>query len=159
MRILSLASALVLFLAAVALAQPARLDPCGLLTHAEIKAALGMEVSKPAINTKMNPAGGTLCEFTAGEIGAGGIILRTMGSSETVQKVIAELQANKIKTADAAGFGAGAFFSFGDYGVVQLNAFKGSTHVIVQLMLMASPQEQVKAALGKLMSAVLPRVK
>jgi hypothetical protein len=30
---------------------------------------------------------------------------------------------------------------------------------MVQLMLMTSPQEQVKVALGKLMTAVLPRVK
>jgi hypothetical protein len=40
-----------------------------------------------------------------------------------------------------------------------LNAFKGSTQVTVQLMLMTSPQDQVKTALGKLMTVALPRVK
>jgi hypothetical protein len=40
MRTLTLGSAFVLLLAAVASAQPAKLDPCGLLTPAEIKAAV-----------------------------------------------------------------------------------------------------------------------
>jgi hypothetical protein len=159
MRTLTLGSAFVLLLAAVASAQPAKLDPCGLLTPAEIKAAVGMEVGKLAINTKMNPAGGTLCDFQVGELGAGGLVLRTMAAGETPQKIVAESQANKIKTSEASGFGAGAFFGVGAYGVVQLNAFKGSTHVIIQLIVMTLPEAKVKDALGKLMTTALARVK
>ncbi|HEX7486645.1 MAG TPA: hypothetical protein VF332_10860, partial [Vicinamibacterales bacterium] len=107
MRTLALGSAFIFLLAAVASAQPARVDPCGLLTPAEIKAAVGMEVGKMAINTKMNPAGGTLCDFQVGEIGAGGIVLRTMRAGESPQKLLTESEAHKIKTSDATGFGPG----------------------------------------------------
>jgi hypothetical protein len=159
MRTLTLAAVLALTFAAAASAQPAKLDPCSLLTQAEVKAALGMEVGTLKINTTMGAAAGTLCDFQVGDLGAGGILLRTLTAAETPQRIRSESEAGKIKTSDAAGFGAGAFYAVGSYGVVQLNAFKGSTHVIVQLMLMTSPQDQVKAALGKLMTAVLPRVK
>jgi len=159
MRTLTLASVLLLTFVAVASAQPAKLDPCGLLTQAEVKAALGMDVGPLKINTKMGAAAGTLCDFTVGDIGAGGILLRALTAVETPQKIRAESEAGKIKTSDAAGFGPGAFYGVGNYGVVQLNAFKGSTHIVVQLMVMTSPQDQIKTALGKLMTAVLPKVK
>jgi hypothetical protein len=159
MRTLTLASAFSLLLAVAATAQPAKLDPCGLLTQAEVKAALGMEVGTLKINTTMGAAAGTLCDFQVGDIGAGGILLRTLSAVETPQKIRSESEKAKIATSDAPGFGAGAFYAVGSYGVVQLNAFKGATQVIVQLMLMTSPQDQVKAALAKLMTAVLPRVR
>jgi hypothetical protein len=159
MRTLALAPAFLLLLAAAASAQPAKLDPCGLLTQAEIKAAVGMDVGTPKINTKANPAGGALCDFQVGDIGAGGVLLRTMTAGETPQRMIAESQKYKIKTSEASGFGAGAFFGVGDYGVVQLNAFKGSTHIIVQLMVMTLSEAKAKDALGKLMTIALPRVK
>jgi hypothetical protein len=159
MRTLTLATVLGLTIAGTVSAQPAKLDPCGLLTQAEVKAALGMDVGTLKINTTMGAAAGTLCDFQIGDIGAGGILLRTLTSVETPQKIRSESEKARIVTSDAAGFGPGAFYAVGSYGVVQLNAFKGSTHVMVQLMLMTSPQDKVKAALGKLMTAVLPRVK
>ena len=51
------------------------------------------------------------------------------------------------------------FYAVGSYGVIQLNTFKGSTQVVVQLMLMTSPPDTVREALAKLMTVVLPRVK
>jgi hypothetical protein len=159
MRTLTLASAFSLLLAAAASAQPAKLDPCGLVTQAEVKAALGMDVGALKINTTMGAAAGTLCDFQVGEIGAGGILLRTLSAVETPQKIRSESEKAKIATSDATGFGPGAFYAVGNYGVVQLNAFKGSTHVMVQLMLMTSPQDKVKLALAKLMTVVLPKVK
>jgi hypothetical protein len=58
-----------------------------------------------------------------------------------------------------AACGPGAFYAVGSYGVIQLNAFKGSTQVMVQLMLMTSPPDKVREALAKLMTVALPRVK
>jgi hypothetical protein len=159
MRTLTLAVVLLLALVTAASAQPAKLDPCALVTQAEVKAALGMDVGTLKINTTMGAAAGTLCDFQVGEIGAGGILLRTLPVSETPQKIRSESEKAGIKTSDAQGFGPGAFYAVGRYGVVQLNAFKGSTQVMVQLMLMTSPQDQVRAALAKLMTAVLPKVK
>lgn len=159
MRTLSFAITLVLLVAAAASAQPATLDPCKLLTQAEIKTVVGMDVATPKINTTMNASGGVLCDFQVGEIGAGGVVLRTMNAGETPEKMNAESQKYKIKTSEASGFGAGAFFGVGAYGVVQLNAFKGSTPVIVQLMVMTMPEAKAKEAVGKLMTIALPRVK
>ena len=160
MRTRTLAAALLLTVAAAAAsAQPAPLDPCALVTQAEVKAALGMDVGALKINTTMGAAAGTLCDFQVGDIGGGGILLRTLSVVDTPQKIRAESEKAKIATSDATGFGSGAFYAVGSYGVIQLNAFKGSTQVMVQLMLMAKPPDQVRAALAKLMTAVLPKVK
>jgi hypothetical protein len=159
MRTLTLAAVLLLAFVATASAQPARLDPCALLTQAEVKAALGMEVGALKINATMGSAAGTLCDFQVGEIGAGGILLRALSAVETPQRIRSESEKAKIATSDATGFGPGAFYAVGSYGVIQLNAFKGSTQVMVQLMLMSSPPEKVREALAKLMTAVLPKVK
>jgi hypothetical protein len=96
MRTLTLAAALLLAFATAGSAQPATLDPCGLLTQAEVKAALAMEVGPLEINTKMGAAAGTLSDFTVGDIGAGGILLRTLTAVETPQKIRAESEAGKI---------------------------------------------------------------
>ncbi len=157
-RILAIAF-LLTFAAAAVSAQPATLDPCGLLTQAEVKAALGMDVGPLKINTTMGAAAGKLCDFQIGDIGAGGILLRTLPAIETPQRIRSENEKAKLATSDATAFGPGAFYAVGSYGVIQLNAFKGSTQVIVQLMLMTKPPDQVRAALAKLMTAVLPRVK
>jgi len=159
MRPLTLTAVLLLALVAAASAQTATLDPCGLLTQAEIKAAIGMDVGVPKLNTTMGAAAGKLCDFKVGDIGAGGILLRTLPAAETPQRIRSENEKAKIATSDAQGFGPGAFYAVGSYGVIQLNAFKGSTQVIVQLMLMTKPPDQVRAALAKLMTAVLPKVK
>jgi hypothetical protein len=159
MRTLSFTAALLLTFVPAASAQPAKLDPCALVTQAEVKAALGMDVGALTINTKMGAAAGTLCDFQVGEIGAGGILLRTLSAVETPQRIRSESEKAKIATSDATGFGPGAFYAAGSYGVIQLNAFKGSTQVMVQLMLMTSPPDKVREALAKLMTVVLPRVK
>jgi hypothetical protein len=159
MRTLTLASAFGLLLAAAASAQPAKLDPCALVTQAEVKAALGMEIGALKINTMMGAAAGTLCDFQVGDIGAGGILLRALSTVETPARIRSESDKAGIKTSDAQGFGPGAFYAVGSYGVTQLNAFKGSTQVMVQLMLMTSPPDKVREALAKLMTAVMPRVK
>jgi hypothetical protein len=159
MRTLALASAFCLLTATAASAQSARLDPCGLATQAEVKAALGMDVGALKINATMGAAAGTLCDFQVGDIGAGGILLRALSTVETPQKIRSESEKAKIRTSDATGFGPGAFYAVGSYGVIQLNAFKGSTHVMVQLMLMTSQPDKVREALAKLMTAVLPKVK
>ena len=118
-----------------------------------------MEVSAPKINSHMNSSAGALCDFEVRDAGAGGMLLRTLGAGETPQKILAESEAHKIKTSPATGFGPGAFFGAGDYGVIQLNAFKGSTHVIVQSTLFTMSPDKTKEAVGKLMTIALPRVK
>jgi hypothetical protein len=118
-----------------------------------------MDVGLPKLNTTMGAAAGKLCDFTVGDTGAGGILLRSLSSVETPQRIRTESEKAKFVLTDATGFGPGAFYAVGSYGVIQLNAFKGSTQVMVQLMLTTKPPDQVRAALAKLMTAVLPKVK
>jgi hypothetical protein len=132
---------------------------CNLLTAAEIKAAVGINVGKMAINPKMNAAAGVLCDFEFPDAGAGGIAVRQLRPGETPEKVMAELGQQKIKTADAPGIGVPSFFAYPGYGMVQLNSFKGTTHLMLQLMVFAKPQEAVQAAAEKLMRSALARVK
>jgi hypothetical protein len=155
---LAMASAVFLLLSGVAAAQPASLDACGLLTPAEIKAAVGMEIGKLTLNPT-NPAGRSVCHFQVGRGGTGGVVVRTLSDRETPRMILGQNQAYKIKTSDAAGFGPGAFFGVRNDGVVQLNAFKGSTHIIVQLGVTTLSEAEVKAALEKVMATALPRVK
>ena len=159
MRTLTLAAVLLLAFVTSAFAQSTTLDPCALATQAEVKAALGMEVGALKINTTMGAAAGKLCDFQVGEMGAGGILLRTLSAVETPQRIRSESEKAKFAITDATGFGPGAFYTVGSYGVIQLNAFKGSTQVMVQLMLMTKPPDQVRAALARLMTVALPRVK
>ena len=132
---------------------------CNLLTAAEIKAAVGINVGKMAINPKMNAAAGVLCDFEFPDAGAGGIAVRQLRPGETPEKVMAELGQQKIKTANAPGIGVPSFFAYPGYGMVQLNSFKGTTHLMLQLMVFAKPQEAVQAAAEKLMRSALARVK
>ena len=41
--------------------------------------------------------------------------------------MVAEMGKRKIKTGDAPGLGVPAFFAYPGYGMVQLNAFKGTS--------------------------------
>jgi hypothetical protein len=143
----------------MAAAQSSQPDACSLLTPAEIKAAVGIDVARMAVNPKMNPAAGVLCDFEFPNAGAGGIAIRQLRAGETSEKVMAELGQQKIKTADAPGIGAPSFFAYPGYGMVQLNSFKGTTHLMLQLMVFAKPQDAVQAAAVKLMRSALARVK
>jgi len=159
MRQITLILSGLLLFAPMASAQSPQPDACSLLTAAEIKAAVGIDIGKMAINPKMNPAAGVLCDFEFPDAGAGGIAVRQLRPGETPEKVMAELGQQKIKTADAPGIGVPSFFAYPGYGMVQLNSFKGTTHLMLQLMVFAKPQEAVQAAAEKLMRSALARVK
>lgn len=159
MRQITLILTGLLLFAPRASAQSPQPDACSLLTAAEIKAAVGIDVGTMAINPKMNPAAGVLCDFEFPDAGAGGIAVRQLRPGETPEKVMAELGQQKIKTADAPGIGVPSFFAYPGYGMVQLNSFKGTTHLMLQLMVFAKPQEAVQAAAEKLMRSALARVK
>jgi hypothetical protein len=71
-RITLILSCLLLF-ARILSARSLQPDPCALLTPARIGASVGLELGKMAINTKKNPARGTLCDVEFFNAGAGGI--------------------------------------------------------------------------------------
>jgi hypothetical protein len=147
------------FIAPAASAQSPTIDPCSLLTPADIKAATGLEAGKMTINAQMNTAAGTLCDFQLGDAGSGGVGVRQLRSGETLDAMMAEYKKLKIACVEAPGIGVPSFFASPGFGMVQLNSLKGTTHLIVQLLVFTKPEDQMKAAADKLMRAVLARVK
>ena len=157
-RLSLLAGAFALALASVASAQSGP-DPCSLLTKAEIKAALGVEIGDLSRNTQMNAAAGTLCDFTVGQIGAGGVAVRRLPDGQTPAQVRGEMQKRKVKTADAPGLAPAGFFAYPGYGMVQAIGYKGGTEVIVQVMAMGMPEQKVREAAGSLAQTAIGRLK
>jgi hypothetical protein len=154
MRTLLLAAGAVILASTSALAQPkpAAVDPCSLLTAADIKAATGLDTPGGKVN-KNNAA---VCDYV---VGAGGVVGVSVppGSSATPDTMIAELNKRSIKTETATGVGDRAFFAAMGYGMIQLNAFKGRHYVIVTLMLPGGDEAKTKSVAIKLMNLALAK--
>jgi len=135
-----------------------KIDPCALLTKAEIQEALGKPVQDGKPNPSANPAVGLPCQYVVGDYGAFSIVVKPIGPGETPDRVQAELNKAKMKTADAPGIGDGSFFSFPGYGMVQLNTFKGTHYIIMTLMVPGLSEDAQKAPAEKLMKMVLQKL-
>jgi hypothetical protein len=159
MRMLTVVAGLILLGARAAAAQSPAVDPCTLLTPAEIKIATGLEVRNMAINKQMDPAAGALCDFKLGDLGSGGIVIHQLRPGETRETMMVELLKRKIDCLDAPTLGVPSFYASPGYGMVQLNSFKGETQVIVQLLIIGKTSVDTMAMTAKLMRAALVRVK
>jgi hypothetical protein len=132
--------------------KPAAVDPCSLLTAADIKELAGLDTSGGTLN-KNNAA---VCDY---KVGAGGVVSVSVppGSPATPDVMMAELNKRNIKTETAAGVGDRAFFAAMGYGMIQLNAFKGRTYVIITLMLPGMDEAKTKGVATKLMNKALAK--
>ena len=126
-----------------------KIDPCSLLTKAEIQEILGLPVKDGKPNTTANAAVGQPCEYVVGDYGAFSILVKTAGPGETADAIMAGLAKSKIKTEAAPGFGDRSFFAFPGYGMLQLNTFKGTQYVIMTLLVPGKTEEAQKAPAGK----------
>lgn len=137
---------------------PAKIDPCSLLTKAEIQEILGVPVKDGKLNTTANAAVGQPCEFVVGDYGAFSILVKTAGPGETADAIMAGLAKSKIKTEAAPGFGDRSFFAFPGYGMLQLNTFKGTQYVIMTLLVPGLAEAAEKPFLEKLIQKALARL-
>jgi len=151
-RTLALSAAAVLF-STLAFAQPPkpRVDPCSLLTKADVKEATGLEASGGTPN-KNNA---TVCDYT---VGSGGVLGVSVLPGGDASRIVAELNKRGIKTEDAPGIGDRAFFAAMGYGMLQLNAFTGKGYVIVTLMLPGAAEAKSKEVAAKLMARALAKL-
>jgi len=160
--VLALPFALVFALATLHAQPPsggaAKIDPCALLTKAEIQEVLGKPVQDGKLNTNANAAVGQPCQYVVGDFGAFSILVKPVGPGETADKVKAELAKAGMKTAEAPGIGDKSFFVFPGYGMVQLNTFKGTRYIIMTLMVPGLAEDAEKAPAEKLMKKVLPKL-
>jgi hypothetical protein len=155
MRIPLIIAASLLFVSGTALAQPPkpRVDPCSLLTKADIKEASGVESTGGTPN-KNNAA---VCDFGLGGAGVLGVSLPPGGPDATPDKIAAELGKRGMKTEDAPGVGDRAFFAAMGYGMTQLNAFKGRSYVIITIMLPGSTETKTRDVATRLMNKALAK--
>ena len=135
-----------------------KIDACTLLTKAEIQAAIGKNVGDGKLNTKANAAVGLPCEYVVDPSGSFSILIKTAGSGENADKVMAELKKMKIAVSDAPGIGDRSFFSSPGYGIVQLNTFKGSRYLIITMLVPGVNEAAQKTAAEKLMRKALTKI-
>jgi hypothetical protein len=151
---------LVLFLfAAAAAAQPTpagakKLDPCTLVSKADVQQAVGQNVAGPTPNAS-NPA---VCDFKVGDIGALGFAAQLQRPGETPDKMIAELKKRNIPATEVKGLGDRAFFASPGYGMTQLNAFKGPNYIIITLLVPGAAEAKQKAIAETLMQKALSKL-
>jgi hypothetical protein len=153
MRTFTTIAVALLVAATAAFAQPkAAVDPCSLLTTADIKEVAGLEATGGVVN-KLNA---TVCDY---KVGAGGVlgVSAPSGAGATPDTIITALNKQNIKTENAAGVGDRAFFAAMGYGMIQLNAFKGGRYAIVTLMLPGSDEAKTKGVAVKLMNKALAK--
>lgn len=133
-----------------------KIDPCGLVSKAEIQEATGAT----ATDGVPNPANsaGAACDFKIGGMGVLGFVVRQAGVGETADRIMAELNKRKIKSVEAPGLGDRSFFASHGYGMVQLNTFKGGTYVILTMMIPGAPEAKQQAMAAKLMQKALAKI-
>jgi hypothetical protein len=147
-----------LYLTTVNVQAAGKIDPCTLLTKAEIQTALGQNVGDGKPNTRANIAGGGPCEYTVGSYGVFSILSKETGPGETADKIMSEMKKRKITVAEAPGIGDRSFFSSPGYGMVQLNSFKGTKYLIITMLVPGATEEAQKTAARDLMNKVLKKI-
>lgn len=138
-----------------ALAGTPATGPCSLLTKADVQEAAGTLVSEGAVNS-INRA---VCDFKVDEFGSAvSVMLTGKGPADSAEKTVAELKKQKIAAHVVSGFGDSAYASSPGYGMQQLGVYKGSSHVIVTVMLMGVPEAKSKTIVEAVMNKALVRV-
>jgi hypothetical protein len=141
---------------AAAIAQ--KMDPCGLLTKAEIQAVIGQNVGDGKLNATANQTVGAPCEYIVGTSGVFSILIKAAGPGEVPDKVKAELIKRKMAVSEAPGIGDRSFFTKPSYGMVQILTFKGSKVLIITLLLPGATETAQKTAAKKLMRKALTKI-
>ena len=130
------------------------LDPCTLVSKADVQLTVGQAVAGPTPN-KSNAA---VCDFKVGDIGALGFSALQQRPGETPDRIIAELKKGNIPVTEVKGLGDRAFFASPGYGMTQLNAFKGPNYIIVTLLIPGAPEAKQKTIAETLMQKALSKL-
>jgi hypothetical protein len=151
--------ALFLFAAVASAEQPTpagakKLDPCTLVSKADVQQVVGQNVTGPTPN-KSNAA---VCDFKVGDLGALGFAAQQQRPGETPDATMAALKKMNMPVTEAKGIGDRAFFASPGYGMTQLNAYKGSNYIIITLLIPGAPEAKQKAVAEALMLKALSKL-
>lgn len=129
--------------------------PCSLLTKAEVQEAVGTPVSEGEVNA-INHA---VCDFKVDNLGSAiNVLLTSKAPGDSAEKAVAELKKRNTRAQVVSGFGDSAYTVSAGFGMQQLGVFKGSSHVIVTVLLMGAPDAKSKAVAEAAMRKALVRV-
>ncbi|MCK7468644.1 MAG: hypothetical protein MZU91_11395 [Desulfosudis oleivorans] len=109
-------------------------DPCNLLTKQEIQDVIGQPVGDGKPNMNANAAIGRPCEFKVGDYGVFSLLVKAAGPGENAKAGMAQLSKMGTSATEIAGLGDGAFYFDAGYGMLSLNTFKGSTYLIIAML-------------------------
>lgn len=138
-----------------ALAGTATTGPCSLLTKAEVQEAVGTPVSDGEVN-KVNR---TVCDFKVDGLGSAvSVMLTGKIPGDSAEKTVADLKKQKISAQVVSGFGDRAYAAAPGFGMQQLGVYKGSSYVIVTVLLMGAPEAKSKKVAELVMNKALARV-
>ena len=134
-----------------------KLDPCTLLTPAEIQEVVGKPVAEGHLNEHASATVGKPCEFKVGDSGSFSLWIGE-NTTNTHDKVYEALQKQGAKLSDAPGIGDQSFYMEPGYGMLQLNTWKGSTYFIITLMVPGATVEQEMPMASALMKKILEKL-
>lgn len=158
-RILSITLSFLGFIAAQTTAlTPAPLDPCTMITKADIEKVTGQNVSDGKLTGSGNAAAGAPCQYMVGMGGVFSLVTKAAASGETAANVMGELTKRKIPVAKVSGLGDSSFYSSPGYGMVQLNTFKGPYYLIVTILIPGVPEATLKTKAADLMKIALGKI-
>lgn len=133
-------------------------DPCNLVSKADIGAAIGQKAGDGNITGSGNAAAGAPCQYMVGSGGVFNILCKATTQGETPATVMAGLKKSKIPVSDAPGIGDRSFFSSPGYGMVQLNTFKGQHYLVVTMLVPGLTEAAQKKAAITLMNIALKKI-
>lgn len=148
-----------IFLPQSGIAAEKAIDPCSLLTLAEIQEALGQPVQAGKLNAGVNPAVGSNCNYIVADYGSFNVLLKPLGYSETPERIKAQFTKMKMNPVDLPNVGDSSFFTSPGFGMTQLQTFKGSKYILFTILVPGAKEPAQQAAAAKLMRILLSRIK
>jgi hypothetical protein len=130
------------------------IDPCSLLTRAEVESVVGRAVQDP----QPNPGNAALCDFRLGDDGVVSITTQDLAMDHTPERMMAELQQRNIQVSETSDIGDRSFFAHHGYGMTALNTFAGRRCIILTLFIADTSEAAQEAVAVQLMRSALARL-
>ncbi|TFG75128.1 MAG: hypothetical protein E4H23_11125 [Chrysiogenales bacterium] len=133
-------------------------DPCSLLTPAEIQEILGEPVKAGTPKINANPLAGAGCTYVVSDLGSFAILVKPQQAGETPERIKAMFAKMKMKPVDLPGIGDSSFFTSPGFEMVQLHTFKASRYILFTLMDPKRKEDAARPLAAKLMEKLLTRL-
>lgn len=133
-------------------------DPCTLLTKQEIQDVIGQPVGDGKPNMNANAAVGRPCEFKVGDYGVFSLLVKAAGPGENAKTGMAQLAKMGISSTEIAGLGDGSFSFDAGYGMLSFNTFKGSTYLVITMLVPGMGADTLRTCAGQLMRKALAKL-